>query len=275
MDEKSSATSPRRPVDKGSGPASLSSTPWSSWSKVSAPQSTPPQPASEQPRRPTPARPQKAEKKQTKKQAKPGPSSDLLRLGRELADRHGLTVTGFDTPDLDPASVKEFVAAIDAVLPHYPEIDLRSVRIEPTATHLVEFAEPDDISGRVLTLNSMLVMAAAPPRTGATFDATVRALGRALIAAGGGRAAASTHRVLIGLYLDSLNIRQRYDTIARVGWRYRAWLTDEGIPTSEGRLDAMAALEEAFLAVVRDGGSAGNTAKALHQAVVSAARVVG
>ncbi|WP_062982610.1 hypothetical protein [Nocardia anaemiae] len=198
-----------------------------------------------------------------------------MRLGRELADRHGLTVTGFDTPHLDPASVTEFVAAIDAVLPHYPEIDLRSVRIEPTATQLVESAEPDDISGRALTLNRMLVMPAAPPPSGATFDAAVRALGRALIAAGGGRAAASTHCVLIGLYLGSLSIRDRFDTIARVVQGYRAWLTDEGIPVSEGRLDAMAALEEAFLAVVRDSGSVGNTAKALHQAVVSAARVVG
>ncbi|MFE9328560.1 hypothetical protein ACIHDR_44980 [Nocardia sp. NPDC052278] len=167
------------------------------------------------------------------------------------------------------------MAAIDTVLPHYPEIDLRSVRIEPTTTHLVEFAELDDISGRVLALNSMLVTAAAPPPTGATFDATVRALGRALIAAGGGRAVASTRRVLIRLYLDSLDIRQRYDTIARVGRGYRAWLTDEGIPNSEGRLDSMAALDEAFLAVVRDGGSASNTAKSLHQAIVSAVRTLG
>lgn len=196
-------------------------------------------------------------------------------MGRELANRYGLEVIGFDTPDLDPASVTEFVAAIDAVLPNYPEIALRSVRIGLAAAHLVELVEPRDIPGLVLTLNGALVRAAAAPPADTTFAATVRALGRALIAAGGDRAAASTHRVLIGLYLDSLNIRERFDTIARVVQGYRTWLIREGSTVSEGRLDPMATLEEGFLSVVRDGDSAGNTAKALHQVIVSAARQAG
>ncbi|WP_331722866.1 hypothetical protein [Nocardia sp. NBC_00511] len=177
---------------------------------------------------------------------------------------------GFDNPDLDLAAAEEFVAAIDAIVPAHPQIALRKVQITPAATHLVDLVQADDTPGSILILNSALVTAATPPAPNATFAATARVCGRALIAAGAGYAPTLAHRTLIGLYLDSLDIRRRYDTLARVVRGYRTWLDREGLSNREGQLDPMAALEEAFLAVIRDGDSASRTAKALYQVIVSA-----
>ncbi|WP_331722889.1 hypothetical protein [Nocardia sp. NBC_00511] len=107
---------------------------------------------------------------------------------------------------------------------------------------------------------------------GTTFAAAVRRSGRALIDAGGGQALETVHRTLIGLYLNSLNIRERYDTIARVARGYRRWLISQASVVGEGSLDVVAVLEEGFLAVVRNGESESDAAKALHQIVVSAVR---
>lgn len=103
----------------------------------------------------TPNQPRNRTKKATKEQTKTKSSSDLSRLGRELADRHGLQVSGFDTPDLDLAAAREFAAAIYAILPAYPEIGLRPVQIGPAATRLVELTKPDTL-GEIGLVNSAL-----------------------------------------------------------------------------------------------------------------------
>ncbi|MFD8248496.1 hypothetical protein [Nocardia sp. NPDC059691] len=60
--------------------------------------------------------------------------SVAARLARELADRHGVRAFGFETPGVAVQVLTEIVAAVDDVLPRYPQIVLRAIGIEELAS---------------------------------------------------------------------------------------------------------------------------------------------
>src|SRR5262249_17991446 len=84
------------------------------------------------PGRPAPRRAERAEKPD-RKHAKPTDGtreSVAARLARKLTERHGVHVFGFDTAGVPENVLTEIVAAVDDVLPRYPEIDLRAIGID-------------------------------------------------------------------------------------------------------------------------------------------------
>lgn len=80
------------------------------------------------PGRPT-ARPDQKDEKPDRKVNASG-ESVAARLARELAERHGVRAFGFDTPGVAVEVLTEIVAAVDDVLPRYPQIALRAIGIE-------------------------------------------------------------------------------------------------------------------------------------------------
>ncbi|WP_455749875.1 WXG100-like domain-containing protein [Nocardia tengchongensis] len=55
---------------------------------------------------------------------------DSGEVAKELADKWGLEVSGFDHPRLDPEVAREFARAIDEMLTRYPDVKLRKVSID-------------------------------------------------------------------------------------------------------------------------------------------------
>ncbi|MGW4330320.1 WXG100 family type VII secretion target [Nocardia sp. NPDC004573] len=109
------------------------STPWSNAApgrppKVSAPDAGTPGSPPRVPGRPTARPDQKDEKPDRKVNA--SAESVAARLARELAERHGVRAFGFDTPGIAVEVLTEIVAAVDDVLPRYPQITLRAIGIE-------------------------------------------------------------------------------------------------------------------------------------------------
>ncbi|MBF6469834.1 WXG100 family type VII secretion target [Nocardia beijingensis] len=109
------------------------STPWSNAAagrppKVSAPDAGTPGSPPRVPGRPTARPDQKDEKPDRKVNA--SAESVAARLARELAERHGVRAFGFDTPGIAVEALTEIVAAVDDVLPRYPQITLRAIGIE-------------------------------------------------------------------------------------------------------------------------------------------------
>ncbi|WP_280232019.1 hypothetical protein [Nocardia cyriacigeorgica] len=76
---------------------------------------------------------------------------EIERLARALAERHGVQVAGFDTPDLRLAPVQEFVTAVDRVLTDYPMIVLEIVAVAELGDELGavrwDCAPPDTADG--------------------------------------------------------------------------------------------------------------------------------
>ncbi|BDU02598.1 WXG100 family type VII secretion target [Nocardia sputorum] len=112
------------------------STPWSNAAagrppRVSAPDAGTPGSPPRMPGRPTARPDQKDEKPDRKVNA--SAESVAARLARELAERHGVRAFGFDTPGVAVEVLTEIVAAVDDVLPRYPQIALRAIGIEELA----------------------------------------------------------------------------------------------------------------------------------------------
>ncbi|WP_156090840.1 hypothetical protein [Nocardia cyriacigeorgica] len=232
---------------------------------------------------------------------------EIERLARALAERHGVQVTGFDTPDLRLAPVQEFVTAVDRVLTDYPMIVLEIVAVaelgDEFGTVRWDCAPPDTADdarsttadgARSITLDRAAAQrppepaqpapapadsqAAAADRTGESsvsapaeiYAATLRAFGRAFDAAGGGRARRQAQRALIAEYLGALP-RPR-PALAEVVRGYRAWRAEltAGV-AAQPEFDVDEALGIAFAEVVQHGEKAGIQARLLHAILVAAA----
>ncbi|MEV0362992.1 hypothetical protein [Nocardia fusca] len=222
----------------------------------------------------------------------------IERLARELAERHGVEVTGFDAPDLQLAPVQEFVTAVDRVLTDYPMIVLETVAVAELEDELGTVrwagAPPDSEGGaRSITLDRRAAQQPQPParssqkpahpqdatadteETGETtqpdiYTATLRAFGRAFDAAGGGVAHRRAQRILISEYLDS-QPRPR-PALSEIVRGYREWrATLSGNATERGGFDVDEALGVAFAEVVQHGEKAGIQARLLHAVLVAAA----
>ncbi|MBV7706629.1 hypothetical protein NOVA_27960 [Nocardia nova] len=203
-------------------------------------------------------------------------------LARTLAERHGVQVTGFDTPGLQLPPIRDFVAAVDRVLTDYPMIGLDSVAVAELGGELgtVRWSrEPgiEDAAGS-MTLDRRTAQepaAAAPtvepdgePARSDIYPATLREFGRALDAAGGGVARKQAQRVLIAEYLRLQPDR----TLAEVVSGYRDWRAGlAGNTSASSEFDVGEALGIAFAEVVQHGEEAGIQARLLHAVLVAAA----
>lgn len=204
-------------------------------------------------------------------------------LARTLAERHGVEVTGFDTPGLQLPPVRDFLAAVDRVLTDYPMIRLNSVAVAEldgergTVRWSREPGDEGAISSMTLDLRTAREPAADPttepggePARSEIYPATLRELGRALDDAGGGAARKQAQRVLIGEYLRRDPRPDR--TLAEVVSGYRDWRAGlAGKPTAPGEFDVGHALGIAFAEVVQHGAEAGIQARLLHAVLVAAA----
>ncbi|WP_280360786.1 hypothetical protein [Nocardia wallacei] len=237
--------------------------------------------AEQNPSSPRPGAPPRSPKEVERKRDRPrdaersagkaGASPLFAWLARTLADRHGVTVVGFDLPDLRETPVRQFAAAVDRVLTEYPAVELDVVAV----------AELDDEAGgvrwrseagdsaavRSITLDRRV---ACDPDDQAVYAATVRELGLALNSAGGDVARRTAQRVLIVEYMRVA--AGRYTTLAELLRGYRDWRAEIG---GESGFDARRALGAAFAEVVLHRDRAGAPAKALHAALVGAAPAPG
>ncbi len=125
-----------------------SSTPWSNTAgrppRVSAPDAGTPSSPPRMPGRPT-ARPDRKDEKPDRKVNASG-ESIAARLARELAERHGVRAFGFDTPGVAVEVLTEIVAAVDDVLPRYPQIALRAIGIEELTDGETALLEWDSVT---------------------------------------------------------------------------------------------------------------------------------
>ncbi|MEU2036386.1 hypothetical protein [Nocardia amamiensis] len=124
------------------------STPWSNAAagrppRVSAPDAGTPGSPPRMPGRPTARPDQKDEKPDRKMNA--SAESFAARLARELAERHGVRAFGFDAPGVAAEVLTEIVAAVDEVLPRYPQIALRAIGIEELADGETALLEWDSV----------------------------------------------------------------------------------------------------------------------------------
>ncbi|MEU5764075.1 WXG100 family type VII secretion target [Nocardia sp. NPDC047648] len=286
-----------------------SSTPWSNTAgrppRVSAPD-TPGSPP-RMPGRPT-ARPDRKDEKADRKVNASG-ESVAARLARELAERHGVRAFGFDTPGVAVEVLTEIVAAVDDVLPRYPQIALRAIGIEELAdggTALLEWDSPDaardfdgapdqHLPGAAETLPTARIVlalrAATDPRqlqqTVTTaedagllapgcarrpvYSSIVRELGRALDGAGRFRARDAARRALLTAYLPQLNPEDK-SSLNRTVSGFQEWRSRlSGHSFDRGRFQPAAALAEAFTDVVLNATQAAPPAQVLHRLLVTTA----
>ncbi len=297
------------PGSRVAGPAGREGTPW-----TEQPPRTPGQPrtpgapgnagrsanAGADPRHGPPPRPnaRPGDKARERDRRDGRAGSEIEQLARALAERHGVQVTGFDTPGLQLAPVQEFVTALDRVLTDYPMIVLEIVAVAELGDELGtvwwDRAAPDIEDGaRSITLDRYAAQqprepalpspapahtqvttaptgepgAAAPPDI---YAATLRAFGRAFDAAGGGLARRQAQRVLIAEYLSTLP-RPR-PALSEVVRGYRGWRAElGGTVTAPAEFDVDEALGVAFAEVVQYGEKAGIQARLLYAILVAAA----
>lgn len=278
-------TSARNP---GSGAAARRETPWTGPSSGTPRGATADQNPSS-PRSNTPPRPPKETegKKDRAREAersagKPATSPLFAWLARTLADRHGVTVVGFDLPDLQEVPVRQFAAAVDRVLSDYPAIELDVVAVaelDDDAEGVRWHSEPGEAATvRSITLDQRVACdpdvgvetseAATESDDQLVYAATVRELGLALNSAGDDAARRAAQRILI---LEYMRVAAgRHTTLGELLRGYRDWRAELPGATGESGFDARRAVGAAFVEVVLRRERAAAPAKALHAALVDA-----
>ncbi|MEU1998871.1 hypothetical protein ABZ511_30930 [Nocardia gamkensis] len=259
------------------------------------------------PGRPT-ARPDRKDEKADRKVNASG-ESVAARLARELAERHGVRAFGFDTPGVAVEVLTEIVAAVDDVLPRYPQIALRAIGIEELAdggTALLEWDSPDaardfdgapdqHLPGAAETLPTARIVLALRAATDLrqlqqtvttaedagllapgcarrpVYSSIVRELGRALDGAGRFRARDAARRALLTAYLPQLNPEDK-SSLNRTVSGFQEWRSRlSGHSFDRGRFQPAAALAEAFTDVVLNATQAAPPAQVLHRLLVTTA----
>lgn len=268
--------SPGRPGTPGGTGA-----PGSAGSSENSPAS--PRPGSP-PRPNAPAGDKRGESDRPARHGRTAPDPDIARLARELADRHEVRVTGFDTTGLRLPAVQAFLSAVDRVLTGYPMITLEIVAVAEldSEPEMVRWScEPREGRGdtRSITLDRRAAqrpeaptdtVESAGPGAPHIYPATLRAFGRAFDAAGRGVARRQAQRVLIAEYLRTR--QQPHPTLAEAVRGYRLWRAElAGHATMPGTFDLDEALGVAFAEVVQHGAAAGIQAQLLYAVLVAAA----
>ena len=246
------------------------------------------------PQRPAPRR----DESDKKKKAEPEKVSANARVAQELARRHGVEVTGFDAPGVDEHTVREIAAAIDDVLPKYPQIDLRAVAVADTEpgiwSRVEDGREPDGRRYAARLVFSRL--AACDPRAFAetisaqtasghlvrgsderpVYACVLRELGGALDIAGDFGARGLAQRELIGEYWQLLEPARRHDLLGRLVGGYKVWRSQMSGRCFDGlQLAPAQALSEAFTEVELHAEGAVGVARTLWRLLVEQARNAG
>ncbi|BCK59112.1 hypothetical protein NWFMUON74_68840 [Nocardia wallacei] len=257
-------------------------------------------------RREDTAAPRRVPGAQLRSGGRPGPSwrptnrtavgSDVARLARQLADRHGVEIDGFGAEGIDEVAVREFLSATDHVLTRYPVIDVLVVGIAPLGKREVIRIErkavdetAESSSGWSVVMNSVVLqdriqlaeVLRQTARSGSivsqsdsrpVYASTVREFGDAFDRAGARIACAQAQRALIAEYLCDDTEYRRTD-LARVVHGFKRWRDQlSGGSFDRGVFDPAAALAEAFTDVVLNGTAATEPAKTLCRLLIDTAR---
>ncbi len=217
---------------------------------------------------------------------RPGMSAVLGWLARTLAERHGVQVVGFDLPGLDETAVRQFAAAVDRVLTDYPAIVLDVVGVADLGDDAPVVRWAGELpAAAISTVRSIMLdqrvarepgrvadlYAADPLVTGdpVIYVATVRELGLAFDAAGGGVVRKNAQRLLIAAYLRV--VTGQHTTLGEVVRGYRCWRAELiGSAGYTAGFDPGRAVSTAFAEVVLRGPEACAPARILHTALVGA-----
>ncbi|WP_159840909.1 WXG100 family type VII secretion target [Nocardia sp. CY41] len=221
-----------------------------------------------------------------------------VAAARELALRHGLRITGFDTSGVRRPTVDQIAAAIDGILGKYPFIELAGIEITDLRDGAVSRVELDragdegneQITGgwilldRVTLANPALLAEKVETAVRAgervagsaerpMYSTIVRDLGRILEAGSAPRVRRSAHRSLLMEYQRVSGPWDRGDTLAAIVRGFRKWRAQLIRACFRGdRFDPRAAIAEAFTEVELRGEGACGPAKVLHRLVVEHAR---
>ncbi|WP_280266930.1 WXG100 family type VII secretion target [Nocardia wallacei] len=209
--------------------------------------------------------------------------AEAMRIAREMAARHGLSIVGFESAGIDVSTVQDIADAVDAVLDRYPTV-LRGIEITEVASTLsavenrsvaatskipapwIVLARTAAVNPRLLADKRPATAPDAPPHR-PMYTTMLRELGAAVDLTGGLRARGEAQRALITEYLR-VNGAQG-ETLAQVVGGYKRWRAQLGDGCFEqGVFVPARALAEAFAAVESGGGEASGPAKVLHRTLV-------
>ncbi|OXR40810.1 hypothetical protein B7C42_07094 [Nocardia cerradoensis] len=306
-------TGPSKKVDgPGSAESQRTNTPWSGRSdsggprpdparKVSAPPtrggrpSTPGAPKA--PAKGAPGTPKRVRREDKRVEARHATSNEGQELAEALMRRHGLQVTGFDTPGIALDTLRDIAQALDDVLTAHPYLDLPEFAIAEcgdavTRLDWVRSSGDGENIPRVkrLILNmanakdadSLARKVSAEAERGGIsrgsarrplYSTVVRELGHALDVTGGLRAHPESQRTLISEYLSECGDSRFETPLGVVVTDYRRWrgrLSGYGFP--HGRFEPGRALADAFAEVQLDAGKAVAPARVLHRLLVTTAK---
>ncbi|BDT93284.1 hypothetical protein IFM12275_32600 [Nocardia sputorum] len=221
-----------------------------------------------------------------------------VAAAQELAARHGLRITGFDTSGVLRPTVDQIAAAIDGILGKYPFIelagieitDLRDGGVSRVVLDRADDEENEEITGGWILLDRMTLANPAllaekvetAVRSGERvagsaeqpmYSTIVRDLGRILAAGTAPGVRQSAHRSLLMEYQRISGPWDREVTLATIVRGYRKWRAQLIRACFRGdRFDPRAAVAEAFAEVELRGEGACGPAKVLHRLVVEHAR---
>ncbi|MBF6465602.1 hypothetical protein IU427_10490 [Nocardia beijingensis] len=306
------SASPRTPETRWTRPPSdspwMRNAPGTPWSRgaggPSQGQAFPPRRKGSQPVGATPGKPGKDAKPRKKpvpmeaKRSRVRTDPSAVAAARELAVRHGLRITGFDTSGVQRPTVDQIAAAIDGILGKYPFIELAGIEITDLRDGAVSRVELDragdegneQITGgwilldRVTLANPALLAEKVETAVRAgervagsaerpMYSTIVRDLGRILEAGSAPRVRRSAHRSLLMEYQRISGPWDRGDTLAAIVRGFRKWRAQLIRACFRGDLfDPRAAMAEAFTEVELRGEGACGPAKVLHRLVVEHAR---
>lgn len=202
--------------------------------------------------------------------------STVAELVEALNAKHHVAVTGFDNPDVDLETLREFARAVDDMLSKYPQIPLREIRVGKLrdTRHCALAARESGTQFDTITLSAEL--ATAPDRLRAVWDGDPELgprpgfSGRPLYSA----VVAEFGRILLhtkGGFPFATELRKLYEA-ARTSFdpnHYAAWLLRQFSKHSHladpPAVDMPKAIIEAFVAVEADPSTATATAKAAHE----------
>lgn len=234
--------------------------------------------------------------------ARPGPRPDpmparatapeVLRIAREMAVRHGLSLVGFELAGISESAVRGLAAALDQVLTTHHLLDIRTVEIADSPDGRTASIRWDRVGGDSdavtdaarLVLDRAKITEPLPEHTGGTPDrvvspvvgpihaAVIRELGRALDAMGEHAAHRKVQRTLIAHFVENVDPQAIRNTLGRLTADYRRWRsTLPGVGAGAREFDPEAVLVEAFAEVVTGSTALGGASAALHRLLVETA----
>ncbi|WP_062988147.1 hypothetical protein [Nocardia anaemiae] len=230
-------------------------------------------------------------------QARVPTDAAALAAVRELADRHGLQIVGFDTSGIGQETVAQLAAAIDDILGKYPFVELGGLEITDLGDGRISrvtrdrsedesqastgswilldralVANPAQLSERVsAAIQSGNSVAGSEERP--MYSTIVGDLGRIMESQAGQPIQRLAQRALITEYRRIDGPWGARDSLARIVGGYRRWRDQLGANSIlDGRFQPSAALVAAFVEVELRGDDACGPARALYRLLVEGAR---